>query len=192
MQSEVKQALDLGKKIIFADETMFTTATVLSHAYSHKKSNIEIDQALMNNEALAVVAGVSAEAGLESYMIRKGAIDSESFIDFLRTVQERNPATPVAIFMDNASFHRSKVVTAYLKESGIQAIFNLPYSPQYNPIERVWALVKNRYKRRKLEKVGGGQQVDHEKIVRESVEGVSGDTIRNICKKVVINNILKT
>jgi hypothetical protein len=93
---------------------MFTTATVLTHAFSSRKKNIEIDQSLMNNEALAVVGGVSAEGGMEAYLVQKGAINSASFIDFLRILKEKNPLTNLAVFMDNASFHRSKLVTAHL------------------------------------------------------------------------------
>jgi transposase len=65
----------------------------------------------MNNEALAVVAGVSAENGLEAYLIEKGSINSQSFVAFLRQLVDQNPQTPLAIFMDNASFHRSGIVT---------------------------------------------------------------------------------
>jgi hypothetical protein len=32
MQSEVREALNEGRRIFFVDETMFTTATVLIHA----------------------------------------------------------------------------------------------------------------------------------------------------------------
>jgi transposase len=93
--------------------------------------------------------------------------------------------------MDNASFHRSKLVTAHLQAEGIQAIYNIPYSPQYNPIERVWALVKNYYKRRKLEIVGSGVKLDHERIIRECLDRVKEETVRSICTKTVCNNILK-
>ena len=68
----------------------------------------------MNNEALAVVGGVSAKGGMEAYLVQKGAINSASFIDFLRILKEKNPLMALAVFMDNASFHRSKLVTAHL------------------------------------------------------------------------------
>ena len=41
--------------------------------------------------------------------------------------------------MDNCNVHHSKKVAKFLEENGISAIFNVPYSPEYNPIERVWA-----------------------------------------------------
>ena len=91
MQSEVREALNEGRRIFFVDETMFTTATVLTHAYSSRKKNIEIDQSLMNNKALAVVGGISVEGGMEAYLIQKGAINSASFIDFLNILKDKFP-----------------------------------------------------------------------------------------------------
>ncbi len=57
----------------------------------------------------------------------------------------------LAVFADNCTVHHSKAVKSYSEEHDIQIIFNLPYSPQYNPIEIVWSLVKNKYRREKLE-----------------------------------------
>ena len=38
----------------------------------------------------------------------------------------------------------------FLEESKVRYIFNVPYSPQFNPIETVFAKVKSIFKRSKL------------------------------------------
>ncbi|PWU13163.1 MAG: IS630 family transposase, partial [Chlamydiae bacterium] len=38
----------------------------------------------------------------------------------------------------NASYYRSKLISAYLKDSRIQMKFLPPYSPNLNLIERFW------------------------------------------------------
>jgi hypothetical protein len=43
MKSNLKNALDNGKKILFIDESMFTSAQRLTHAYSHKRNNIRVE-----------------------------------------------------------------------------------------------------------------------------------------------------
>ena len=80
MMASVKQAISRGKRIIFSDEAVFTTATLLDRAYASKKHNVSIKEKLASSPAVAVVAGVSAEVGLEGYYIHPKSIDSDSFI----------------------------------------------------------------------------------------------------------------
>jgi transposase len=82
--------------------------------------------------------------------MRPKSINSNSFIDFLDVLLKDNNPLSTTLFMDNCSVHHSKKVTEFCKLLGLQIIFNVPYCPQYNPIERVWAVAKNSYKRRKL------------------------------------------
>ena len=46
------------------------------------------------------------------------------------------------IRMDNASFHRKKVLRRFAEAAGCRIIFFPPYSPDLNPIEKVWANFK--------------------------------------------------
>jgi transposase len=48
---------------------------------------------------------------------------------------------------DNVAFHKSRVVLEFLESNNIRCIFLSPYSPQLNPIEEVFSLIKSRYKR---------------------------------------------
>lgn len=44
--------------------------------------------------------------------------------------------------MDNATFHRKKNLEAVAKKHKSRLLFLPPYSPDYNPIEKVWANMK--------------------------------------------------
>jgi hypothetical protein len=46
------------------------------------------------------------------------------------------------IIMDNASFHRKKALKEIAIKHGVKIVFLPPYSPDYNPIEKVWANMK--------------------------------------------------
>ena len=49
----------------------------------------------------------------------------------------------IAFFWDNASIHVGKEVGQYLKcNKGIRTIKNIPYEPENNGIEFVWAKMK--------------------------------------------------
>ena len=37
-----------------------------------------------------------------------------------------------------------------MAELGIQPFFNIPYTPEYNPIENYWGVLKGLYKKKRL------------------------------------------
>ena len=43
------------------------------------------------------------------------------------------------IIMDNAAFHKKKVLYQISKKYSQELIFLPPYSPEYNPIEHTWS-----------------------------------------------------
>jgi transposase len=47
-----------------------------------------------------------------------------------------------SVIMDNASFHRKKTLKNMAEEAGCKVVFLPPYSPDFNPIEKVWANLK--------------------------------------------------
>ena len=46
------------------------------------------------------------------------------------------------VIMDNASFHRKGALREIAKRHRISVLFLPPYSPDYNPIEKLWANMK--------------------------------------------------
>ena len=47
----------------------------------------------------------------------------------------------IHVFCDNARYYKNKEVTNYLASSKIEMHFLPPYSPNLNPIERLWKLL---------------------------------------------------
>ncbi len=46
------------------------------------------------------------------------------------------------IVMDNAAFYKSEETRNLIQQAGCEVLFLLPYSPDLNPIEKVWANIK--------------------------------------------------
>jgi hypothetical protein len=129
LKSEIMKCQEDGRTIIYLDECMFTTATMVRGAYSHFKHNIEVKESVRNAEAMAVVGGVSEESGFEGFVIKPKSINSQAFIELLEDILSRHGSQTIAIMMDNCRVHHSKLVQAYLKEKEVPCIFNIPYSP---------------------------------------------------------------
>jgi len=69
-------------------------------------------------------------------------IASDSIALFLATLRKRNPGHfKLHVILDNAGPHRHKAVQAFAKELAIELHYLPPYSPNLNPIERLWKIM---------------------------------------------------
>jgi transposase len=72
-------------------------------------------------------------------------LNADSTIRFFQKVEAAYPTkVKIHVFCDNASYYRNKAVTQYLATSKIVLHFLPPYSPNLNPIERLWKWMKER------------------------------------------------
>jgi transposase len=72
-------------------------------------------------------------------------LNANSTISVLQKIEEAYPTKKrIHLFCDNARYYRNKEVTKYLAASKIQLHFLPPYSPNLNPIERLWKWMKER------------------------------------------------
>ncbi|WPX96365.1 IS630 family transposase [Candidatus Bandiella euplotis] len=66
-------------------------------------------------------------------------VNGDCIIEFLKKLEQENQdKNKIYLICDNAGYHRSGKVKAYLENSKIELIFLPPYSPNLNPIERLW------------------------------------------------------
>jgi len=72
-------------------------------------------------------------------------LNAKATISFFQKIEEVYPRkNRIHIFCDNARYYRNKAVTEYLKTSKVRLHFLPPYSPNLNPIERLWKWMKER------------------------------------------------
>ena len=98
-----------------------------------------IDQANLNETTLALLAGISKANGLEHYQIFEKSVNTEKFKEYLAGVRAANPDKKICLFMDNLGAHTCDASIEEMKKLKIRWIFNVRYSPQYNPIELVFS-----------------------------------------------------
>ena len=55
---------------------------------------------------------------------------------------------PLAFIIDNATWHKTLKVREFCEKNNITLLFLPPYSPEFNPIERVWSFLKSKVKQR--------------------------------------------
>jgi hypothetical protein len=70
-------------------------------------------------------------------------------------MREANGEDKICLFMDNLSCHTSKKSQVEMKRLGFKFIYNVAYSPEYNPIESVFSKVKQKFKSLRAQKLIG-------------------------------------
>lgn len=85
-----------------------------------------------------LISAVSPRGDMRFQFIKK-RMNSELFIQFLKRLR-KDAARPILVIADNARYHHSKKVQAFLKENegSIMMAFLPAYSPELNPDEQVW------------------------------------------------------
>jgi len=79
----------------------------------------------------------------ENFSLIMPSINTDNFNKFLEEFKEFLGDKEVILIMDNASFHKSKRLKI---PKGISIEYIPPYSPELNPIERVFQEIKKHFK----------------------------------------------
>ena len=77
-------------------------------------------------------------------------VDADAMLDFLKKLEQQSTASQIHVILDNARANKNKKLDEYLKGSKIRLHYLPPYSPNLNPIERLWKILRettlyNRY-----------------------------------------------
>ena len=87
--------------------------------------------------------GALALDGFRGFMTIDAGTSADVFIAFVEQQLAPNLKPGDIVVMDNLSAHKTSLVVAAIRAVGADVLFLPPYSPEYNPIERAWAKLKD-------------------------------------------------
>ena len=102
-----------------------------------------------------MLSAISKEKGQEYFQIFPKSVDIEKFNEWLEGLRERNGEDKIALFMDQLGTHTSDKTKVKMRELGFWWIYNVSYSPDWNPIELTFSMVKREFKRLRAQKLTG-------------------------------------
>ena len=83
----------------------------------------------------------------------QGALNKERFLKYLRDVLVPCLRAGDIVVMDNLGSHKVAGVTDLIRSAGAEPLYLPPYSPDFNPIEKMWSKLKAYFRKRKLRSV---------------------------------------
>src|SRR5690606_9911108 len=132
---------DENVELWFSDETGIEGDPRPRRRWAQKGSKPRVTK---NGDHLRMnICGMIAPRTGEAFLLEFSHSDTEVFQAFLNEANKDTvPQRPRQILiLDNASWHKSKS----LKWGRFEPLFLPPYSPDLNPIERLWLLIKSRW-----------------------------------------------
>lgn len=128
--------------ILFGDSVHPTQAAKLTYGWIFKGEDHVIPTTGQKTR-MNITGALNLETGCVVHQ-DYDKISGESFIDFLKKLEIAYPeSSKIHLIVDQGSCHTSKAVKAFLdgKNVRIKLHYLPPYSPNLNPIERLWKIM---------------------------------------------------
>ena len=127
--------------LVFLDESGCNTDMTRRYAYSFG-GNRAVDSAPLSKPKNTTILLSIQLNGTLHYTIFSGGTTVERVKQYLETDLLPHLNGDSVLVMDNMKSHHAKAVKNLLDSSGIRYIYLPPYSPDLNPIEKLWSKVK--------------------------------------------------
>jgi transposase len=153
------------ENLVFLDEAGINLGMSRSHARAPIGERAFAKRAPKGG-SISLVGAVrtTGMCGLYPY---DGPIDGFRFLDFLANQLLPNLRHGDVVVMDNLRVHHIDAVETLLGTVGARPLFLPPYSPEKNPIEEIWSLIKNVFKAAEARTISA--MVETMKKAREAV-----------------------
>jgi transposase len=75
----------------------------------------------------------------------------------------------MTVLMDNCKIHDTRVTQEVVAQQEINVLWNVPYRPDLNGIEFVWAIAKRRFRQLQLQRMMGTLALTFEECVDQAM-----------------------
>jgi transposase len=135
-----------GQRLIFLDESGFRLGSPPHYGWAPvgEKSPGRVVHGDWKSMTMIGALGLG---GFKGFMTIDDATSTEVFREFIR--QQLVPQLRIGdvVVMDNLNVHKDATVAMLLQQAGVEVVFLPPYSPEFNPIEKAWAKMKDLLRR---------------------------------------------
>lgn len=109
-----------------------------------------VDKTSLNTPCNTTILSSIRLNGQCAYTVYQGGTTAERFAEYLKMTLLPTLSEADIVVMDNMRSHHAKIVKKLLDESGISCLYLPPYSPDLNPIEKMWSKLKAFLRKEKI------------------------------------------
>ncbi len=128
-------------RLVFLDESGINTD--LTRLYGRAPSSQRVvDHTPLNTPKTTTVLSSIRLNGEKTFTTYQGGTTGERFVTYLKETLLPTLHSGDIVVMDNMRSHHVKAVRDVLEDKGMLLFYLPPYSPDLNPIEKMWSKVK--------------------------------------------------
>lgn len=109
----------------------------------------------------------------DKFLLEMPNCNAENFQIFLDGLSATNPEEFKIMVLDNGAFHKAKSLSI---PENIGLIFLPPYSPELNPAENIWAILKRKFTNKLYNNLD-----EISEFITEATKSLSADRIKSTC-----------
>ena len=129
-------------KLVFIDET--GASTKMARLYGRSKRGTRCVASVPHGHwQTTTFTGALRLSGMTAPMVLDGPMDGEAFIAYVEQVLAPTLSAGDIVIMDNLRAHKCQAARAAIEARGAKLDFLPPYSPDFNPIEQIFAKLKS-------------------------------------------------
>ena len=128
-------------KLVFLDESGINTDMTRRYGRAVGKARV-IDHVPCNTPKNTTIVSSMRLDGACAYDVIDGSMNGEKFLDYAQNVLVPTLRPGDIVVMDNLRAHKVSGVEEAIASAGASTVYLPPYSPDLNPIEKMWSKVK--------------------------------------------------
>jgi transposase len=136
------QGLIDPKRLVFIDETWAKTNMAPLRGWCALGQRLNAKVPYGHWKTMTFLAALRCDR-IDAPCVFDGPINGESFLAYVEQCLAPTLKPGDIVILDNLSSHKSKAVRAAIRAVGARVLFLPPYSPDFNPIEQVFAKLKH-------------------------------------------------
>lgn len=169
--NQLKQQVGDEEPILFIDAVHPTQATKLAYGWIRTGKTKHVGTTASRTR-LNIVGAIQLGHIAEAITSQYETINAESIMNFMDKIREKYDTKTVHLILDRSGYHRSSQLPEYAKKCNIKLHFLPPYSPNLNPIERLWKVMN--------EQVRNNRFFKGPKDFKEAINGFFNDILPSI------------
>lgn len=161
-----------GWRVFYQDEVGFSREGTLAKSWGIKGAPNKIPN-YGRGKRMNLIGVFEVGTGMFYGELVDDSINGSRFKEFIWSLKKRVGSDKIILICDNAKFHKSKELQQWyaLQQSWLSLEFLPAYSPDFNPIERLWKWFKGEFTHNRCWKTDGLLLRDLNKIIQNLLEG---------------------